>query len=186
MPKTPYTQQYLPGSPTSQKKTAQSKRINQLKNHHKAASAIDWLAQDARHAGLVATVKEVLALESAISTVLPPATRITCHVIKRVGDTLSLASPNSAQAAKLRQMTPRIQAFLEQRGWKVSRILVQVQARSREQELNTTSQLLKKPPPPEIGSTGLAAFSALKPQLREGPLTIALTKLLERRTDKTT
>ena len=64
---------------------------------------------------------------AAIRTGLPPA--MTPHVKPGPVDETgwSLLAANAAVAAKLRQLQPRLEALLRERGWSVSAIRVKVQ-----------------------------------------------------------
>ncbi|PPE68995.1 DUF721 domain-containing protein [Caldimonas thermodepolymerans] len=84
-----------------------------------------------RHAGL-ARLQQLMRESSArfevVRPLLPPA--LAAHVKPGPVDEQgwSLLAPNGAAAAKLRQLQPRLEEALRQRGWQVSAIRVKVQS----------------------------------------------------------
>ncbi|WP_083438527.1 DciA family protein [Caldimonas brevitalea] len=84
-----------------------------------------------RHAGL-ARIQQLMRESNerfeVVRPLLPPA--LAAHVKAGPVDEQgwSLLAPNGAAAAKLRQLQPRLEEALRQRGWQVSAIRVKVQS----------------------------------------------------------
>lgn len=85
------------------------------------------LARSAPLASLRQRLQESTARLDAVKNLLPAA--LAAHVTAGPVDAKgwSLLAANTAVAAKLRQLQPRLEAALRQQGWQVSAIRVKVQ-----------------------------------------------------------
>ena len=85
------------------------------------------LAQSAPLARLQTLMRDSNARFEAIRPAMPPM--LAAHVRPGPVDETgwSLLAANAAVAAKLRQLQPRLEALLQERGWQVSAIRVKVQ-----------------------------------------------------------
>jgi hypothetical protein len=99
-------------------------------NHQRATHTLP-IAEALNRSGplerLQLRLRESQARFDVIRSLLPPA--LAAHV--KPGpvdeDGWSLLAPNSAAAAKLRQLQPRLEDALRQQGWQVSAIRIKVQ-----------------------------------------------------------
>lgn len=137
---------------------------------------LGWLGQDVRSAGVLATAHRHIQIRQVVSSVLPPALGAVCEIAKADQQTLVLAVPSAAHAAKLRQMAPSIVRALSARGWNVNEITVRVQAGLLEGRTQTPHSIETKP----LDQTALDAFQRLHDELRPGPLADAVSRLLNR------
>lgn len=138
-------------------------------------TAMTWLVNDTRGAGVLATAKIHLQLQRALSEVLPAALAGACRVSSMDGQRLQLAVPTPAHAAKLRQLGPSVGRALAAKGWNMDTIDVTVAG-----SLQTLGER-PKPAPKEaqpLDDGALHAFQALHGALRPGPLAEAVAKLL--------
>ncbi len=128
---------------------------------------------------LMPAVERHLALQRDLAVVLQPwlnhlhtPVLDVCCVLRLEQGVLTLGVRNAALAARLRQVLPRLEAGLGQRGWKVSAIRLRVQPKVFIAE---SSACEKKPLP----AAGLAAFSGLLAQLPKSDLQAAVARLLK-------
>src|SRR5690625_2438610 len=89
--------------------------------------ALDWVSADAHGASMLATAQNLIDAERETRHVLPPGIAHACRVARIDGHRMTLAVPSAAYASKLRQLTPRVLAQLNQAGWNVNEITVRVQ-----------------------------------------------------------
>lgn len=115
-------------------------------------------------------VEQLAILQTVITQILPAGLCVRAVFLK-AGE-LTLYADNGAVAAKLKHMAPRILAKFRQRGYDVTGIHLQVQARIRDNPL----------PPKQIcvGTEGRAAIQALADRLPRGDLKVALDRLARR------
>lgn len=76
-------------------------------------------------------VRLLLSIQSALGEALPAPLAETASAASLTDGKLVLFADNGAVAAKLKQMTPRILAFLRMRKFQVTAIQVQVQVKNR-------------------------------------------------------
>jgi hypothetical protein len=123
---------------------------------------------------VLATVRQLLALEDVVKGALPSALAAQVKVASVNRQHLTLAVPGAAYASKLRQLVPSIMRAANEAGWNLSGISVRIQA-------NLTSTRTKVSEPRQINpldGTALQAFSQLRQQVRPGPLLDAIERLL--------
>jgi hypothetical protein len=116
--------------------------------------------------------RQLMALQSALTEVLPGnlATLVTVAFVK-AGE-LILSADNGAVAAKLKQMLPRILLALRQRGHEITGIRLQVQVSSRDNPLPQKHI--------SLSSKARDAIDLLSEQLEASPLKVALKRLSAR------
>jgi hypothetical protein len=133
-----------------------------------------WLEQTAQGAQVLATVKQLLALEDLVKRELPNALAARVKVASVNRQHLTLAVPGAAYASKLRQLVPSITLAANQAGWNLNGISVRIQA-------NLANGRTKESEPRQVNAldeTGLQAFSQLRGKVRPGPLLDAIERLL--------
>jgi len=136
---------------------------------------VDWLGHGQSSAQMLATARQLLALEQAVQQTLSPALRQVCRVARLDKQQLTLVVPGAIQASRLRQLTPRILEKLTADGWHLSAIVIKIQAR--------TFQPPAPPPGKEaiaLNEEALRSFDALHTQLPSGVLAEAVERLLRR------
>mgnify|MGYP001194367513 FL=1 len=114
-------------------------------------------------------IRQLRALQSVLAEVLPGDLATSAGVASVKAGELILFADNGAIAAKLRQMAPRILISLRQRGYELTGIHLQVQARIRRNPL----------PQKQISLTSGArnAIDLLSERLNASPLKAALRRL---------
>jgi hypothetical protein len=115
-------------------------------------------------------VEQLAILQTVITQILPDGLAVRAVLLK-AGE-LTLYADNGAVAAKLKHMAPRILAKFRQRGYEVTGIHLQVQARIRDNPL----------PPKQIcvGTVGRSAIEDLAEKLPRSDLKLALARLARR------
>ena len=106
-----------------------------------------------------------------------PAMFETCEVMQYSEGTLTLSAPHSALATKLKQLGPKLQVSLQERGWQISAIRIKVQVRTAPLPKAPVKQL-------KMPSGALRAFEELQQSMEESrqnhQLKAALGRLLAR------
>jgi len=136
---------------------------------------LGWLGHDPQGAGVLATARRLMQVRQDIAATLPAPLNAVCQVAKIENQRVILAVPSAAYAAKLRQLAPRMAQALTARGWNLNEIAVRVQA-----GLAGIGTEISRPPreTQPLDDQALAAFEALRDQLRPGPLADAVARLL--------
>lgn len=147
----------------------QSTRASQ-KSASKVTAVTDFLRTHDRMATLLPAVMRLAALQEECSAVLP-ALFDACSVMRFDGDQLTIAAPNAALAAKLKQQLPKLQENLLQRGWQVNAIRIKVQVRKIGETTIRQKEL-------EMPSKALSAFETLRDSLDKSPGNQALREAL--------
>jgi hypothetical protein len=138
-------------------------------------TALGWLGQDARSAGVLATARRHLQIQLAVAALLPPGLGAVCAVARLENQRLQLAVPGPAHAAKLRQMAPRMAQALSEQGWSLTEIEVRVRA-GMPRPGARAARPAKTAQPLDAGA--LRAFEELGKSTRPGPLADAIARLL--------
>lgn len=112
-------------------------------------------------------VEQLAILQTVLTQILPDGLLVRAVLLK-AGE-LTLYADNGAVAAKLKHMTPRILAKFRQRGYEVTGIHLQVQARIRDNPL-PQKQIY-------VGASGRLAIQELAERLPRGELKAALARL---------
>lgn len=139
-----------------------------------ASPLMGWLEQDPKQ--FLQTAQRYLQLEQLIQKNVPLGLQ-NCRVAHIDKQSLIIAVPSAAHANKLRQITPSLLQVLQAHQWQINQIQLQIQSVlfTEEKPLGTVRQ-----GGVGIDSTGIEAFSELEKQLDDGPLAIAIKRLLAR------
>lgn len=144
-----------------------------------AQGATDFLRAHDKMASLLPAVTRMVALEKDCAAILPDMFN-DCAVLQFESDQLTLATPNAALAAKLKQIVPKLKDSLVKRGWQVSAIRLKVQV-TKSLEKSRPSKRLMMP------VQAVSALAALSTELEETPrnatLIAALNTLVRRHRD---
>lgn len=141
-----------------------------------ATLAVSWLGADQHGSEVLATARQLIAVEQAAKHALPPALASVCRVARIDRQQITLAVPSAAYASKLRQLAPRILLLLNGSGWNLNEISVKVQAALLQSQTKTASRHQVEP----LDETALHAFDELRQGLPPGPLAEAVKRLLAR------
>jgi len=147
----------------------------------KAKDAKDVVVFLRSHAGLATLLPaaaRLVALQKDCAAILP-SQFAWCRPLAFENGQLTLAIPNAALAAKLKQQLPKLQDNLLKRGWQVIAIRLKVQVVA---EVAKPERI----PHPGLSANAIAAFAQLEKTLEKTPqnstLNEALKNLLEKRT----
>lgn len=134
---------------------------------------IGWLGNDTQSASVLATAQLHLKVRAAVSAALPAPMRGAFEVMKIEQTVLTLTVSSAAFAAKFRQMAPRVSSHLQTLGWNIVEIKLRVYG-------GTGLKPWVKPPKEarSLDDRDLKVFEDLKQNLRPGPLSDAVARLL--------
>ncbi|MGP1613867.1 MAG: DciA family protein [Pollutimonas bauzanensis] len=138
-----------------------------------ATLAVSWLGSDQHGSQVLATARQLIAVEHAAKNALPPALASVCRVARIDRQQITLAVPSPAYAAKLRQLAPRILLLLNGSGWNLNEISVKVQASLLQSRTETPLRQVEP-----LDDKALHAFDELQNKLPPGPLAEAIKRLL--------
>lgn len=145
---------------------------------HAPQEATNFLQGNATLAKLLPAVQRMANLQRDCYEVLPSAFK-SCEVFAFDGGELTLAVPNTAVAAKLKQQVPKMQETLNGKGWQISNIRFRVQMPKGIAHVGPSGEGLKLP------ETAVDSFDALSQKLEptpaNGPLIEAMRRLVARR-----
>lgn len=127
------------------------------RNRQTSHAATDFLRGNDRLASLMPAATRMARLQADCAAALPPVFG-NCDVLSFHEGVLVMAVPSSALAARLKQMLPKLQTTLVQRGWQVESTRIKVQV---------TRALPDRPPMRtlELPSTAVRAFEELAESL---------------------
>ncbi|HEX7387440.1 MAG TPA: DciA family protein [Castellaniella sp.] len=151
-----------------------SKNSSQQRSRQAGVQALRWLDRSTSGAPLLTKAHELLALEHALTSLLPAGLARHVHVSQRDGPLLIVMVPGPAYAARLRQMVSGVARRLQDAGWPVEQIVVRIDARG---PLPRTEKPLRDIQP--LDTQALQSFEALGRQVAPGPLADAIHRLLE-------
>lgn len=147
-----------------------------------AKGAVDFLRAHDKLATLLPAAARLVALQKDCAAILP--TQFAwCSPLAFENGQLTIAIPNAALAAKLKQQLPKLQDNLLKRGWQVIAIRLKVQV---------VTEVAKpaKIPHPGLPVGAVAAFAQLENALEKTPqnsaLKAALKNLVKKRTQSAT
>jgi hypothetical protein len=100
----------------------------------------------------------------------------TCRILQLREGQLHIAVPNAALATRIRQMLPKLQAGLREKGWPVDGIRIKVQMMSGEDRVPDRPVTQAALP-----THAVQAFAELAQSLEASPLRDALQSLVKRR-----
>jgi hypothetical protein len=138
--------------------------------------AAEFLRSNDKMAALLPTVTRMLALQKDCAALLP-AMFDACAVLQLEAGQLTMATPNAALAAKLKQQLPKLQEGLLKRGWQVSAIRLKVQVTKNLEKIMPEKQLT-------LPARAVSALADLDQTLESSPrnaaLKAALSAMIER------
>ena len=139
-----------------------------------ASPVMGWLEKDPQQ--LLKTAQRYLQLEQLIQKNLPTGLQ-HCKVAHIDRQTVVLAVPSAAHANKLRQTIPTLLDMLQQHNWQLNQIQIHIQS-----VLFTGIKPLGivRQGGSGINASGIEAFKQLEEQLEDGPLALAIQRLLSR------
>ena len=138
--------------------------------------AADFLRTNEKISSLLPSVRRLMSLQTDCMAALPVMFE-TCEVMQYNDGILTISAPHSALATKLKQLGPKLQVSLQERGWQISAIRIKVQVRPAPQQKTPVKQL-------KMPSGALHAFEELQQSMQETKqnhqLKAALGRLLAR------
>jgi hypothetical protein len=145
---------------------------------HAPQEATDFLRGNARLAALLPAVQRMVKLQHDCRQVLPLAFK-SCEIFAFDGGDLTLAVPNTAVAAKLKQQVPKLQDALNGNGWQINNIRFRVQMPKGIAHVGPSGEGLKLP---EMAVDSFDELSQkLEPTTANEPLIAAMRALVARR-----
>lgn len=144
-------------------------------NHAATKLASNWLEQGTREAGVLATARQLLALQNVLKRELPPALGNQIRVASVNRQHLTLAVPAAAYASKIRQLVPSLLRTMNEAGWNLSGISVRIQANLAAGQTNLSGRTREVQP---LDAQALQSFSQLREAVKPGPLADAIERLL--------
>jgi hypothetical protein len=132
--------------------------------------AAEFLRSNDKMAALLPTVTRMLALQKDCMTLLP-AMFEACTVLQLQEGQLTLATPNAALAARLKQQVPKLQEGLLKKGWQVSAIKLKVLMRQNLEKVVPPKQLT-------LPAQAVSALADLDQTLDNSPSNAALKAAL--------
>ena len=133
---------------------------------------LEYLRSDDKLGSLLPTVEQVVQLQAACEQQLPSLFN-SCQVMQLREGTLHISAPNAALATRLRQVLPKLQQGLREKGWGVEQIRLKVQLMPTQPAPSPASE------PRVLSSSAIASFASLASQIEESPLRDALQNLLK-------
>jgi hypothetical protein len=115
-------------------------------------------------------IRRLIAMQQSLSALLPVHLASQAQVLSEERGVLLLAAPNSAAAAKLRQLAPRIVAALVQRKFHIRALRVVVRVAQRTTEVRAAKR--------RITATAVHEFTELSRSVSHPPLRQALERLV--------
>lgn len=134
-----------------------------------ARPAASWLDAEANFRALAARVDRLVALQARLAEACP---RIPLVVMSLEAATLTVATPNAAWAARLRQMAPTLLEVLRRDCAQVSRIRIVPQRRG------AAPAPVASAPRPAVPPHALAELARLTAGIEASPLKQALANLI--------
>ena len=161
--------------PTQQKRMA-SMHIYGTKTRKTSLEVTDFLRRNDKMAALMPAAMRMASLQQDCADALPPMFG-KCDVLSFEEGNLTLATPSSAVAAKLKQQVPKLQLALHKRGWVINGIKLKVQVTRSLEPVVHTRQLV-------LPQTAVQAFDklgdALAPTAQNATLIAALKAMAAR------
>ncbi|WP_374358508.1 hypothetical protein [Pseudoduganella danionis] len=142
-----------------------------------AVEATDFLRRDDRMASLLPAIERMASLQKDCAAALPAMFKY-CEILAYEQNVLTLALPNAALAAKLKQQIPKLQDTLGRRGWQVDQVKLRVQM-VKAAEIKEPMRALS------LSEAAVQAFDQLGDTLEQSaqnaPLIAALKAMVARR-----
>jgi hypothetical protein len=121
---------------------------------------------------LSSKAEQIAALQRHYESFLPASLKRNSQVLQLRQNTLVIAAPSGAMAAKLRQMADELISLFQARGCEVTGIQIKVQVRSAHPPVRAL--------PRKTGPGARAALEGLGRTLSDSPLKTALMRLSRR------
>jgi hypothetical protein len=137
--------------------------------------AFNWLEHGTREAGVLATARQLLALQGVLKHQLPPALGNQIRVASVNRQHLTLAVPAAAYASKIRQLAPSLLRAANDAGWNLSGISVRIQADLASGQTKLSGHTRDIQP---LDEQALESFRQLHQSVQPGPLADAIARLL--------
>lgn len=116
--------------------------------------------------------RRIAALQQVFRNIAPPELTQACCVKQLRAGTLFLLAENSAVAAKLKQLAPRLLTSYQKQGVEITSIRVQVQVKEAPSQL-ATGRVLKR-----LSIESIENLERLAAGLEDSPLKQALTNMV--------
>jgi hypothetical protein len=153
-------------------------RFSFTNRNYAPQEATNFLQGNATLAKLLPAVQRMAKLQHDCYEVLPAAFK-ACEVFAFDGSELTLAVPNTAVAAKLKQQVPKLQQELNGKGWQIANIRFRVQMAKGIAFARPSGEGLKLP---ERAVDSFDELSRkLEPTAANEPLIAAMRALVARR-----
>lgn len=143
-----------------------------------AKEAFEFLQSSDKLAGLLPAARRVGQLQADCERLLPTLFA-SCRALQIREGQLQVAVPNAALATRLRQMLPKLQEGLREKGWPVEGIRLKVQLLPSEPQ-----RPVHKPVTHDLPREAVNSFAALAGTVEEGPLKEAIVSLVTRRQER--
>lgn len=140
-----------------------------------AKGAFEFLQSSDNLAGLLPAARRIGQLQAECERLLPTLFA-SCRALQIREGQLQVAVPNAALATRLRQMLPKLQDGLREKGWPVEGIKLKVQLLPSEPQ-----RPVHKPLGHELPRDAVSSFAALAESMDDSPLKDALQSLVARR-----
>ncbi len=140
-----------------------------------AKGVFEFLQSGDKLAGLLPAARRIGRLQDECERQLPTLFA-SCRALQIREGQLQVAVPNAALATRLRQMLPKLQEGLREKGWPVEGIKLKVQLLPSEPQ-----RTIAKPAGHELPRDAVSSFETLAASLEESPLKEALQSLVARR-----
>lgn len=140
-----------------------------------AKEAFEFLQASDKMAGLLPAARRVGQLQADCERLLPTLFA-NCRALQIREGQLQIAVPNAALATRLRQMLPKLQLGLREKGWPVEGIKLKVQLMPAEPQ-----RPVRKINAHDLPRTAVSSFAALAETMEDSPLKAALQHLVGRR-----
>jgi hypothetical protein len=143
-----------------------------------AVGATDFLRRNDRLAALMPAAQRLADLQRDCAEALPTSFKF-CEILAFNENDLTLATPNVAVAAKLKQQLPKLQELLLRKGWHISNIRLKVQMTAGAVERARPRVSL------ELSTAAVNSFEQLSEDLeatkQNAPLIAALKSMVAKR-----
>lgn len=141
----------------------------------KTREVFEFLQTSDKLAALLPAARRVGQLQDDCEQLLPTLFA-NCRALQIREGQLQVAVPNAALATRLRQVLPKLQQGLCEKGWAVEGIKLKVQPMPAEPQRPPTKTAIH-----ELPRNAVSSFAELANTLKESPLRDALVALVTRR-----
>ncbi len=138
-----------------------------------ARGALDFLQTNDRLASLLPTLTQIAGLQADCERQLPTLFA-SCRVLQLREGALQVAVPNAALATRLKQVLPKLQDKLREKGWPVEAIKLKVQLMPAVPQAPQRERVQRVLPKGAVG-----AFVELEQALEDSPRNASLREALK-------